>query len=61
MQLTYRGTRYELSATTATKESDEVVGKYRGTLLKILTTATVSVCHMPVKLKYRGTSYQLNY
>lgn len=61
MQLTYRGTSYELSPINATEESGEIVGKYRGVLLKVLTTTTVSVCQMPLKLKYRGTSYQLNY
>jgi hypothetical protein len=57
MQLTYRGNKYELPAFTINNYPGEISGKYRGIPVILPHQAMKIGYQIPLKLKYRGTTY----
>jgi Domain of unknown function (DUF4278) len=58
MQLSYRGVSYEFNPSDSSSIPGEVIGKYRGAVLRSQHCTTSPVPQQIVNLKYRGISYQ---
>ncbi|NJO40434.1 MAG: DUF4278 domain-containing protein [Cyanobacteria bacterium CRU_2_1] len=56
MKLSYRGIEYKANSSFVAENVGEVVGKYRGTHVK-LGISNSTEASRSVKLLYRGTSY----
>jgi Domain of unknown function (DUF4278) len=58
MQLSYRGVSYEVNPSREPSIQGEVIGKYRGAVLRSHNDMTPPAPQAFVTLKYRGISYQ---
>jgi Domain of unknown function (DUF4278) len=58
MQLYYRGVSYEFNLSHNPSIPGEVIGKYRGAVLRSQHCTNPLVPQQLVNLKYRGISYQ---
>ncbi|HEY9623522.1 MAG TPA: DUF4278 domain-containing protein [Crinalium sp.] len=60
MQLIYRGHAYAYTATPAmTSTEDDIIGKYRGAMLKRSSCNGIFIHPTPATLTYRGTPYTM--
>jgi Domain of unknown function (DUF4278) len=59
MQLIYRGNSYTYSDIPSTTTEGEVVGKYRGAMLRRSSCTGFFRPDVPPTLTYRGTSYTI--
>jgi hypothetical protein len=57
MQLTYRGSQYQLPTSNIQSVPGEVIGKYRGATLRTTQYANVPPSQ-PLNLVYRGAHYR---
>lgn len=57
MQLIYRGQAYTYSSNPATLDG-ELVGKYRGVVLRRSAATGIFLTNPPATLTYRGISYE---
>lgn len=58
MYLTYRGVPYQLSTPTIPTTSGNVIGKYRGAMLKAQHYSASPYLQHHLNLKYRGAPYR---
>ncbi len=58
MQLSYRGVSYEFNPSDSASIPGEVIGKYRGAVLRTQHCTNPPVPELFITLQYRGVSYQ---
>ncbi|HAZ46496.1 MAG TPA: hypothetical protein DDW76_13085 [Cyanobacteria bacterium UBA11369] len=58
MQLSYRGVSYELNPSDNLTIPGEVIGKYRGAVVRKQHCTNPPVPELFITLQYRGVSYQ---
>jgi Domain of unknown function (DUF4278) len=58
MQLSYRGVSYEINPSDNASIPGEIIGQYRGAVLREQHYTNPPVHEFLVTLKYRGISYQ---
>lgn len=57
MKLSYRGSAYESSDSAIDAAPTEVIGKYRGTPVRLTTPIGVPLPQAVLKFTYRGSHY----